>query len=208
MAKKRPGTKTVILWISLIPYAVFLVWGIILFIKNIVTNWHGYLEFFPIVEPIGDFWVDAVIVQGNILAIALAIFSVGYPVYYLIDRRIQSGKPSVMVGDTSSPDGRKCTRFFVLYTLLYAVYLTIPYYGFKGMEVGLFGTSSIGYGWDAMFWVIACGIVIPVFPALLLFDIIYTVKCWKTWQSWQKNLIIGIICGILAISIIAIVIHP
>lgn len=205
MAKKRPDIKTVILWISLIPYIVFLVWGLILCIKGIVTDWHGYLDLYPIVVPIGDFWFDCVI-MGNILAIALAIFSVGYPIYYIIDRRLKSGKPPVMIGDTSSDDGKKCTRFFVLYALLYAVYLSIPISGFTGMDTGFFNTR-IEYGFDAMAWTVICGVFIPVFPALLLFDIIYTVKCRKTWQPWQKRLILCIIGGIVLLSILAIVTH-
>lgn len=73
---KEKSIKKILFYVSLIPYAVLLIWGIINCVIYSIKEHE--LDLYIIIEPALNFWLEA-IVEVNILYIGIIVFALGYP---------------------------------------------------------------------------------------------------------------------------------
>lgn len=182
MEEKKPYCRKKILFIiSLVPYVVFGVWGMINCVICSVDR--RYLDLYALIEPVADFWVDTII-DLNPFFIALLLFAIAYPIYYLLDI---GGKRKRFPEKMSNK--LKIDKLFVLYLVSYIPYLYIVWCTIFGVEFGFFYNSSIYYGFGAMALAFMIGSVIAVYPICIIFQLVFTLKKYKVFSEGQKKLI-------------------
>lgn len=105
-----------------------------------------------------------------------------------------------------SNDNRKKKWHKVLYVLCLLSF--IPYFltalaGMFGIEFGFFGNSEMYYGFEAVALIVAIfTTIIPVYPVLLVLQIIYCLWYWKSLLKKQKKLLIGILISIAVMAVV------
>lgn len=191
---KKSTVKKFLLCLSLVPYGVFLVWGVIHFILD--SRETGYWDAFELIQPLADFWLDTVILDVNPLGIALCLFSLGYPMYYFLDK-VGSKKK----GKTDDESGDKVGKSFILYLVSFVPYLYLVWSVIFGIDFGFF-YSSMHYGFEAFVIALALGSVIAVYPIVLIFQIVYTVKKHRSFSEKNKRLLKGIVISLAALILI------
>ncbi len=185
------GLRYVVLAMSLI------LWGYLIYIgmKNgITTSIHrGQLDLYSFVHPIGDFWFDIVFTEYilfGFLLIAVAL----YPIFFIMDKRSKK-KESKRYSDASvsanenspgsdnsesdtlnrnkaienlmeSMDEAERERRFKRFSLSFIPYLYILWSGVFG-----FYFRGYVYGFAGMVWAAAIFSLVPVYPILLVTQI-------------------------------------
>ncbi|MBQ8281084.1 MAG: hypothetical protein IJZ25_01610, partial [Lachnospiraceae bacterium] len=135
------SVKDILLAIALIPYAIFLVLGVSGCIQSSIEYEH--LDLCALFDPIVDFWFDEVI-EGNILFICLAVFCVGYPCFYFLDKADEKRRPEKKKGKF------KIEKSFVVFILSFIPYLFLVWSCIFGIELGFFYSVSMYYGFEAI----------------------------------------------------------
>ncbi len=191
---KKSTVKKILFYLSLVPYAVFLVWGVVNYILD--GRETGYWDAFELIQPLADFWFDTVIVELNPLGIALCLFSLGYPMYYFLDK-VGSKKK----GKTEDVSEGKAGKSFVLYLVSFVPYLYLVWSVIFGIDFGFFD-SYMYYGFEAFVIAFGLGSIIPIYPVILIFQIIYTVKKRRSFSEKNKRLVKGIVISLAALILI------
>lgn len=186
--------KKIVFLITIIPYVVFLSLGIYNCINSSLEN--KYLDLYALIEPLEQFWFD-IITDFNIFFICLIIFVVGYPIYYLLDK---SNKKKNKEKDNIVQS--KLSKSFLLYIISFIPYFFLIYSCIFGIDFGFFGNTSTYYGFEALFIAGIVGCVIPIYPIILIFQIIYTIKKYKTFTINKKRILKYIIFSIISLILI------
>jgi len=192
--KEWLDVKKIFLFITIIPYIIFLLLGIYNCINSSFEN--KYLDLYALIEPLDHFWFE-VITDFNIFFICLTVFCVGYPIYYLLDK---SNKKKLKKTDNNIQ--AKVSKSFILYIISFIPYLFLIYSCIFGIDFGFFGNTSTYYGFEALFITVIAGCIVPVYPIILIFQIIYTIKKYKTFTLNIKRVIKYIIISIILLILI------
>ncbi len=191
-AFKNINRRKLLFFISLLPCAILTELGILNCVYS--TMVYKYLDLYDLIEPAVDFWFE-VIVYFNILSIFVVAFCVGYPIFYLMD---QFEKKKVQGID----DHKKTVNIsFLLYLLTFVPYLFLIHACIFGVDFGFWNNISTYYGFEALFIAAVGGCLIPIYPAILIFQIIYTTKKYKTFTPKNK-IIIKCMVTVLAVLLI------
>lgn len=200
---KKIDIKKIFFFITIIPYIIFLLLGIYNFINSSFEN--KSLDLYALIEPLSNFWFD-ILIDFNIFLLCLIVFCIIYPIYYLLDIS-DKNKYKEITNNIQS----KVSKTFVLYIISFIPYLFLVYSCIFGIDFGIFMNTSTYYGFEALLIAIINGSVIPVYPIILIFQIVYTIKKHKTFTPNMKKIlkyiIISIILLILIPSIIYLVKH-
>lgn len=191
---KTSMVKKVLFYFSLVPYGVFFVWGVIHFVLD--GRETGYWDSFELVQPLADFWFDTVIVELNPFGIALCLFSLGYPMYYFLDK---AGNKKKGKADDASKD--KVGKSFILYLVSFVPYLFLVWSVIFGIDFGFFD-SFMYYGFEAFVIALGLGSILAVYPVILIFQIVYTVKKYRSFSEKNKRLVKGIVISLAAFILI------
>ena len=187
---KKSVVKKVLFYLSLVPYVVFLVWGVIHFVLD--GRETGYWDAFELIQPLADFWFDTVIVGLNPFAIALCLFSIGYPMYYFFDK-VGCGKKVQAENEAEGKVGKS----FVLYIISFVPYLYLVWSVIFGIDF-----LGMSFGFEAFVIALAIGSVIAVYPVVLIFQIVYTVRKHRSFSEKNKRLVKGIVIALAALIVI------
>jgi len=160
-------------------------------------------DLYNLVEPFSDFWDE--VLGANIFCIALAVFCVGYPIYYLLDQSNQkikqkansqqettSSRPQhstnakLKPSTSTRPQTKLNKALFVVYFISFIPYLFIVYSVTFGLEFCIFSNCSISYGFEGAILALIVGTILPVYPLVLIFQIIFTVKKHQSFSSRQE----------------------
>ncbi len=202
--KKFIGVKNILLILSLVPYAVFLVLGLINCItKSIESN---SFDIFNILEPVVGFWEEAWL-SGDVRYMLISIFAIVYPIYYLIDKAVRAENKLDRVGESENqptePAGKKkVSKLFILFLLSFLPYLLMGYFSALGMNFGLFSSSYMIYGFEALLLVLITCSVLPIYPVALIFQIIYLIKRYKTLTKKCKQITKCTIIGVIVVTLV------
>ena len=188
--------KKIFFGISLIPYFIFFLLGFVNCIIESIQS--SYLDLYAFIHPIADFWIDVILFSKNIFSILFIFFFIGYPIYYLID--IYSQK-KYNFQDVSIENNKKSISY-IIYLLSFIPYLYLIYVCIFGIEFGIFTTGSTYYGFKAIILAFCLFSIIPIYPTILIFQIIYTLKKYKTFDKKRKKTIKSIILFIIILLII------
>lgn len=205
-----------------------LLWGYAIFIglrNGISTSVRReVLDLYSFVHPIGDIWFDAI--GRNVLLAFLLIVFAAYPIYYFIDKRSKKiaakEKLKSETKETDNPlndedstdrsksedneteliDERKRKKRFIWFALSFIPYLYI-------LWTGIFGIDFWGdkYGFPAMIIVAGLFSLVPVYPVLLVFQImfyIFSVRSGKFGEKQKRGtgrIVLVLICAALVIGI-------
>lgn len=214
--------KKVVLVLSL------LLWGYAIFmgLKNGISTSirREVLDLYSFVHPIGDIWFDAI--GRNVLLAFLLIVLAAYPIYYFIDKcsqkRAAKAKPKSETRETDNPlndedstdrsksedneteliDERKRKKRFIWFALSFIPYLYILWSGIFGID--FWGDK---YGFPAMIIVAGLFSLVPVYPVLLIFQImfyIFSVRSGKFGEKQKRGtgrIVLGLISAMLVIGI-------
>ncbi len=191
---KKSMIKKILFYLSLVSYGVFLVWGVINHILD--GRETGYWDAFELIQPLADFWFDTVIVSLNPFAIALCLFSLGYPMYYFLDK--VGGKKKDKEEDVSEG---KAGKSFILYLVSFVPYLYLVWSVIFGIDFGFF-YSSMYYGFEAFVIALALGSIIAVYPIVLIFQIVYTIKKHRSFSRKNKRLVKGIVISLAVLILV------
>lgn len=191
---KKSVVKKVLFYLSLVPYAVFFVWGVIQFVLD--GRETGYWDAFELIQPLADFWFDTVIVELNPLGIALCLFSLGYLMYYFFDKAGSKKK-----GKADDESEEKPGKSFILYLVSFVPYLYLVWSVIFGIDFGFFD-SFMYYGFEAFVIALALGSILAVYPIVLIFQIVYTVKKHRSFSEKNKRLVKGIVIALAALIVI------
>lgn len=191
--KNRLEVKNIFLLITIIPYIIFLLLGIYNCVNSSFEN--KFLDIYALIEPLDNFWFE-VITDFNIFFICLIAFCVGYPIYYILDK---SNKKKFK--ETANNTQAKVSKSFILYFISFIPYLFLIYSCIFGIDFGFFNTSTY-YGFEALFIAVIKGCIVPVYPIILIFQIIYTIKKQKTFTLNIKRVIKYIIISIILLILI------
>lgn len=187
MLKKSTKIKDILFYLSCIPYIIFLFLGFVRCITNTVE--YKFLDLYGFVEPIEIFIFSVGLISILILGIPFC-----YIVYYVIDK----------YNNEKNIDNKKINKgniMLVIYFLSFIPYLYLVYSCIFGIEFGLMGSSYTYYGFDAIVIAFMYGCVILVYPIIIIFQIIYTIKNYKLFSNNLKNTV-KIIIGLLISSIV------
>lgn len=205
-----------------------ILWGYAIFIglRNGITTSirRGQLDLYSFVHPIGDIWFDA-IGRNVLLAFLLIVFAL-YPIYYFIDKRSKKKaakeKLKSETKETDNPlndedstdrsksedneteliDERKRKKRFIWFSLSFIPYLFILWSGIFGID--FWGDK---YGFPAMIIVAGLLSLVPVYPVLLVFQImfyIFSVRSGKFGEKQKRGtgrIVLVLICATLVIGI-------
>lgn len=210
-----------------------LLWGYLIYIgmKNgITTSIHrGQLDLYSFVHPIGDFWFEIVFREYILFAFLLIAVAL-YPIFFIMDKRSKK-KESKRVSDTSvsanenSPnsdnsesetlnrnkaienvmeymDEAERESRFKRFSLSFIPYLYILWSGIFGID--FWGDK---YGFPAMIIVAGLFSLVPVYPVLLIFQImfyIFSVRSGKFGEKQKRGtgrIVLVLICATLVIGI-------
>ncbi len=188
---KNSIMKTVLFYLSLVPYGVFFVWGVIRFFMEGVKR--GNWDLYEFIQPLADLWPDIIM---NPFGIAACVFALGYPIYYFLDK---TGKRKKLQGDDKAEG--KAEKSFVLYIVSFIPYLFLVWSVIFGIDFGFFYSATY-YGFEALVIALAVGSLIPVYPIVLIFQIVYTVKRHKRLSKKSKRLVKGIVITLLTLLLI------
>ncbi len=191
---KKSMVKKVLFYLSLIPYGVFLVWGVIHFVLD--GRETGYLDSYELIQPLADFWFDTVIVELNPFGIVLCLFSLGYPMYYFLDK---VGNRKKDRADDESEE--KVGKSFIMYIISFVPYLYLVWSVIFGIDFGFF-YSSMHYGFEAFVIALALGSIIAIYPIILIFQIVYTIKKHRSFSRKNKRIVKGIVISLAALIVI------
>ena len=197
-AFKNINRKKLLFFISLLPYAIFAALGILNCIYSTIV--HKYLDLYALIEPAVNFWLE-VIVYFNILSIFLIAFCVGYPAFYLLD---QSEKKKVQGMDNYK---KTVNISFILYILSFIPYLVLIHSCIFGVDFGFWNNISTYYGFEALFIAVVGGCLIPIYPVILIFQIIYTIKKYKTFTPKSKIIMKCMVAVLAALLIVPAIIY-
>ena len=189
----KKKVKDGLFMLSLIPYIIFLILGIINCIQYSIEFKH--LDLYELIAPISDFWFDTII-EFNFMYFGLILFFVGYPIFYFID----------LSNHKKINKQKKINKSLILYILSFIPYLFLTYTCIFGIEFGFFDTDMY-YGFEALTIALMIGILIPIYPFILIYQIIFALKQHKTFSKKFKNSIILIIVLLIASIIIPSLIH-
>ncbi len=192
--------KTILLLLSIFPYLIFLVMGIFNLCYDSINN--GYLDLYALFEPLTNVWHE-IIGNLNIIFIILAIFCVGYPIYYLLDKSSKKKDNTL----EASPKPKKINKLFVLYIISFLPYLYLIYSCIFGIELGFFSSTSTYYGFTAIIIAFVSLSIVPIYPILLIFQIIYTIKKYKIFSDIQRKVLKVTIIILLLLLIVPSIIH-
>lgn len=184
---KKLTLKDILFLISLIPYIIFLILGFIRCITNTIE--YKFLDLFGFVEPILEFNYNFGIISIFILFIPFC-----YIMFYVIDKNRYKEDNINRV--------RRGNKLLLVYFLSFIPYLYLIYSCIFGIEFGLMGSSYTYYGFDAIVIAFMYGCVILVYPIIIIFQIIYTIKNYKLFSNNLKNavkIIIGLLLSILVV---------
>lgn len=174
---KANRIKKILLYISLAPYALLLLMGLACCVQKSFAA--GYLAPDALWTPVVYAW-DFLIYQlpwGGVVGVLLLIIFVGYPFYYGIDYAARRSRPAD--GGPEKPAGK------VLYTVFLLSFL--PYFMMAvNAATGVTFFYTHIYGVDAAFVMLLIFCMVPVYPAALLFEIIYAVRNRKRFTRGQK----------------------
>lgn len=163
-------------------------------------------------SPVDDFWLDYFYSNFNIFYLCLAVFCVGYPIYYLIDYKDNSETNKNFVDDKNDliiyETRKKVDILFILYLISFIPYFALIYFSIFGIRFCLFACSIV-YGFDAVIAVLIYGSIIPVFPVVFIFQIIYFVMNYKKITIIKRNfikniiiiLIVALVCSICMVKV-------
>ncbi len=188
--------KKIIFLISLLPYILFLILGII----N-TTNYcikYNHIDLYQLIAPLSDFWFEGT-TSFNIPIIILSAFCIIYPIYFIIDYLINKNKKR---------DNRnlKINKLFKFYLITFLPYIYLILKSFLGVKTGLFTNHGTSYGFDAIMLVLIVGTFIPIYPAVLIFQIIYTILNRNKFTLKEKKIIKWLILSIVLLLIFSILI--
>lgn len=196
---KEKSIKKILFYVSLIPYAVLLIWGIINCVIYSIKEHE--LDLYIIIEPALNFWLEA-IVEVNILYIGIIVFALGYPIFYWLDKGDKKKEvPAEAHKET------KAGILFVLYVISFVPYLFLVWFGIFGIEFGFFSDYSMYYGFEAIALVFALGSIIAVYPVCIIFQLVYTIKKYRSFSNGQKKLIKRIVIILVLLLVIPAMIH-
>ncbi len=193
--KRGLDVKKIFLLITIIPYIIFLLLGIYNCINSSFEN--KYLDLYALIEPLDYFWFD-IMTDFNIFFICLIVFCIGYPIYYILDK---SNKKKFK--GTNSNTKTKISKSFILYIISFIPYLFLIYSCIFGIDFGFFGNTSTYYGFEALFIAVIAGCIVPIYPIILIFQIIYTIKKYQTFTLNIKRVIKYIIISIILLILIS-----
>ncbi|MBQ8549296.1 MAG: hypothetical protein IJ427_12425 [Lachnospiraceae bacterium] len=191
---KKSVVKKVLFYLSLVPYVVFLVWGVVNHILD--GRETGYWDAFELIQPLADFWFDTVIVELNPLGIVLCLFSLGYPMYYFLDKAGSKKKDK-----TEDASEGKVGKSFILYLVSFVPYLYLVWSVIFGIDFGFFD-SFMYYGFEAFVIALGLGSILGIYPIVLIFQIVYTVKKHRSFSRKNKRLVKGIVISLAALILI------
>lgn len=175
--------KKILLVLSLLPYLIFLVMGIF----NLCIE--ETLSLHILIEPFIDFWFS-IVTKLNILLIILSMLCVGYQIYYVIDK-------------LSKKKSDKLENYkFIIYIISFIPYLSLIYYGIMGIDTGLFYNTKILYGFKAIMYVFLMGCLMPIYPLLIIFQVIFIIRKYRIFSNIQKIIFYITIISILLLLII------
>lgn len=197
---EKTKIRKILLLLSCLPYVIFLVMGIFNLCQTSIEE--GYLYLYGLFEPLVDFWLY-IIVDLNIVVIILTIFCVGYPINYFLDKTSKK-KDNALEAQSKI---KKTNKFFVLYMISFLPYLYLIYSCIFGLKFGLFFNNEVCYGFEAIILVLIFGSIIPIYPIILIFQIIYTKKNYKVFSSVQKKIFKTSITILLILLIVVPIIH-
>lgn len=181
--------------LALIPYIIFLILGVINCIKYTIDN--QVLDLYELIAPLSDFWFDTII-EFNFIYVILIIFCVGYPIFYLVDKSHQKQEKLEKT--------KKFDKYLLLYILSFIPYLFLTYTCIFGIEFGFF-TTDMYYGFDALLIALIAGTIIPIYPLILIYQIVYTLKQHKNFSNKLKKSIILMVILLVASIIIPSLVH-
>lgn len=184
---KQKTLKDILFFISIIPYIIFLFLGIIRCITNSLK--FKFLDLFGFVEPIIEFNYDFGMISILILFIPFC-----YIMFYVIDKNRYKNDNINRV--------KRGKKLLLVYFLSFIPYLYLIYSCIFGIEFGLMGSSYTYYGFDAIVIAFMYGCVILVYPIIIVFQILYTKKNYKSFSNDSRNavkLIIGLLLSILLV---------
>lgn len=187
--------KKILLLLSLLPYLIFLVTGIFNIYQTSIDK--GYLDLYAFIEPLGNFWIE-IITNLNVVLIFLTIFCIGYPIYYLLDRHTMK-KNNVLEAQSKV---NKPNKLFVLYMISFIPYLYLIYSCIFGIQFGFFFNTSTYYGFEAIILALLSGSIIPIYPIVGIFQIIFTIKKYKMFSNFQKRFLKSMITILLLLLLI------
>ena len=151
--------EKIFLVLSIFPYIMFFVFGLI----NSIINRKLSIDYF--FEPIRDFWETAIYLpQINILYLLLIIFCVAYPVSFFMKRNNEKGIHR-----------KKVSISRILLYLSFIPYVYLIYVAIFGCTISVLGsTTETVYGLNAVLWVLLVfSLGIPIYPLVLLYEIVY-----------------------------------
>ncbi len=192
--------KKILLFLSILPYLILLVMGIFNLCQDIVET--GHLDLYCLVEPLANFWFE-IIIDLNIFYIFLIIFCIVYPIYYLLDKPSKKKDKELKV----PPKIKKNDKLFVLYMISLLPYLLLIYFSIFGIEISFFDDTTIYYGFEAILIVLLVGSIIPIYPIILIYQIIFTIKKHKFFSNIQKKIVLRTIIILLLLLIIPSIIY-
>lgn len=191
---KKNGIKKILLIITLIPYFIFLIRGIFSFGYNVIEK--GLFKFHLLFEPLINFWIE-LITEMNIILIILTVFCIGYPIYYWLESSKKNKKNA-----EKEVEDKQNKKLFTMFLISFIPYLFIVYSCIFGIEFGFFSNVSTYYGLEAIFLALIIGCLIPVYPIILIFQIVFTMKKYKVFSNSQKKIFKSIITILLLLLIV------
>lgn len=187
--------KKILLLLSLFLYLIFLVTGIFNTYQTSIDNRH--LDLYAFIEPLGNFWIE-IIDNLNIILIFLTIFGLGYPIYYLLDKHMLK-KNNIL---ETQPQINKSNTLFTLYMVSFIPYLYLIYSCIFGIKFGFFFSTSTYYGFKAIILALLSGSIIPIYPIVGIFQIIFTIRKYKKFSNFQKRILKSMITILLLLLLI------
>lgn len=186
----KTNKKKVLLLLSIIPYIIFLATGIF----NVIET--GDFNLLNLIEPLGVFLMSNILEDGNIIVILLVIFCIGYPINYLLDKpskrknkvlkkKSETIKNKVSKKKNETKKYNVSNKLFTLYMISFIPYLFLLFHNL-----------------EEFFWILLCGVIVfPIYPIVLIFQIIFTIKKYNLFSSNQKIILKSIVIILLFLMI-------
>ena len=96
----------------------------------------------------------------------------------------------------------KPNKLFVLYMISFIPYLYLIYSCIFGIQFGFFFNTSTYYGFEAIILALLSGSIIPIYPIVGIFQIIFTIKKYKMFSNFQKRFLKSMITILLLLLLI------
>ena len=166
--------KRIFLILAILPYIMFLLIGLYNFIIS------GAYRISEIFQPIQDFWLRIAFAPRNIAYLLLMIFSIGYLIYFFITKN----------KDKKEKKDKKNKKIDIPRIILYLSFIPYIYLIFIavfGIKTGFFLSTTRSYGLDAIFMVLLYGTMIPIYPVIVLYQLIYFIIAKKKKLAKRKT---------------------